>query len=75
MLQSTWRLVITGRMRMGANRCGGHEGCVPPVSHTPAGSVSKYYDKFVELWKNGDPELRPVVEDVWQRIARLVAER
>jgi eukaryotic-like serine/threonine-protein kinase len=30
-----------------------------------------HYDKFVELWKNADPELQPQVADVRRRIARL----
>jgi tetratricopeptide (TPR) repeat protein len=30
-----------------------------------------YYMKFVDLWKNADPELQPQVADVRRRIARL----
>jgi tetratricopeptide (TPR) repeat protein/tRNA A-37 threonylcarbamoyl transferase component Bud32 len=30
-----------------------------------------HYDKFVELWKNSDPELQPQVAEVRKRIARL----
>ena len=33
-----------------------------------------YYGRFMDLWKNADPELQPVVRDVKQRLARLVAE-
>jgi tetratricopeptide (TPR) repeat protein/tRNA A-37 threonylcarbamoyl transferase component Bud32 len=33
-----------------------------------------YYDKFVELWRNADPELQATVRDVQSRLARLVAE-
>jgi tetratricopeptide (TPR) repeat protein len=33
----------------------------------------EYYGKFVELWKDADPELQPKVEDVKRRIARLRA--
>jgi len=33
-----------------------------------------YYGRFVDLWKDADPELQPVVRDVKQRLARLVAE-
>jgi tetratricopeptide (TPR) repeat protein len=35
----------------------------------------EYYNRFIELWKNADPELQPQVEDVRARIARLVGER
>ncbi|MBI3983409.1 MAG: protein kinase, partial [Gemmatimonadetes bacterium] len=35
----------------------------------------EYYGRFVELWKNADPELQPVVSEVKQRMARLVGER
>ena len=35
----------------------------------------EYYDKFVELWKDADDELQPIVRDVRDRIARLVGER
>ncbi len=35
----------------------------------------EYYDRFVELWKDADEELQPVVRDVRARIARLVGER
>ena len=31
----------------------------------------EYYRKFVELWKNADPELQPKVTDVRRRLARL----
>ena len=34
-----------------------------------------YYSKFVDLWKNADPELQPQVRDTRQRLARLAAER
>jgi eukaryotic-like serine/threonine-protein kinase len=32
------------------------------------------YGRFVDLWKNADPELQPMVRDVRARIARLVGE-
>jgi tetratricopeptide (TPR) repeat protein len=35
----------------------------------------EYYGKFVELWKDADPELQPVVSDVQQRMARLAGEQ
>jgi tetratricopeptide (TPR) repeat protein len=41
------------------------------------GEVDKardYYGRFVDLWKNADPELQPLVRDVKQRLARLIAE-
>jgi tetratricopeptide (TPR) repeat protein len=34
-----------------------------------------YYTRFVELWKNADPELQPMVSEVKGRLARLVGER
>src|SRR5213078_3419516 len=33
-----------------------------------------YYGRFVDLWRNADPELQPLVRDVKQRLARLTAE-
>jgi tetratricopeptide (TPR) repeat protein len=35
----------------------------------------KYYNEFVELWTDADPELQPQVEDVRRRIASLVGDR
>jgi len=34
----------------------------------------EYYGRFVDLWKDADPELQRVVKDVRARIARLAAE-
>jgi len=34
----------------------------------------EYYNEFVQLWENADPELQPQVADVRARIARLVGE-
>jgi tetratricopeptide (TPR) repeat protein len=36
--------------------------------------ASDYYGRFVELWKDADPELQPGVREVRQRIARLAQE-
>jgi len=33
-----------------------------------------YYGRFVDLWKDADPELQPLVRDVKQRLAQLSAE-
>ena len=33
-----------------------------------------YYNEFVELWKDADPELLPQVEEARRRIANLVGE-
>ena len=33
-----------------------------------------YYGRFVDLWKNADPELQPLVLEVGGRVARLSAE-
>ncbi|HWP36045.1 MAG TPA: tetratricopeptide repeat protein, partial [Gemmatimonadales bacterium] len=35
----------------------------------------RYYGDFVDLWKDADPELQPVVREVKERMARLVGER
>ncbi|HEX9580530.1 MAG TPA: protein kinase, partial [Gemmatimonadales bacterium] len=34
----------------------------------------EYYGRFVELWKNADPELQPLVAQARERMARLVGE-
>jgi DNA-binding SARP family transcriptional activator len=34
-------------------------------------AAAQYYQKFVTLWKDADPELRPVVADVRRRLKRL----
>jgi len=36
--------------------------------------AAEYYGRFVELWKNADPELQPGVKEVRARIARLAQE-
>jgi tetratricopeptide (TPR) repeat protein len=33
-----------------------------------------YYGRFVDLWKDADPELQPVVRDVRARVAQLAGE-
>ena len=46
--------------------------------HEAKGDVDKaveYYNLFVELWENADPQLQPVVDDLRGRIERLVGER
>jgi tetratricopeptide (TPR) repeat protein len=35
----------------------------------------EYYGKFLDQWKDADPELQPVVRDVKQRMARLAGEK
>ena len=37
--------------------------------------AAQYYERFVELWKDADPELRPVLDEVRRRVARLSEER
>ena len=40
------------------------------------GDASKaipHYERFIELWKNADPELQPLVADAKKRLARLTA--
>ncbi len=34
----------------------------------------EHYANFVELWENADPDLQPIVQDIRERIARLVGE-
>lgn len=34
----------------------------------------EYYNRFVDLWRDADPELQPIVSDVKDRIARLAGE-
>jgi hypothetical protein len=33
--------------------------------------AASHYEKFVALWKDSDPELRPQVDEVRARLARL----
>ena len=33
-----------------------------------------YYNKLLDLWKNADPELQPIVADVKQRLAHIAGE-
>ncbi len=45
--------------------------------HEQRGDTAKaveYYNEFVELWRDADPELQPQVEDVKRRLAALVGE-
>lgn len=35
----------------------------------------EYYDRLIELWRDADPELQPIVEQVRGRVAALVGER
>jgi len=33
--------------------------------------AADYYTKFIDLWKNADPELQPKVADAKRRLAKL----
>jgi tetratricopeptide (TPR) repeat protein len=37
--------------------------------------AAQYYNEFVELWKDADPELQPQVTEVRKRLSALVGER
>ncbi len=37
--------------------------------------AANYYQKFVDLWRNADPELQPQVTDVKKKLARVVGEK
>ena len=37
------------------------------------GQAIAHYQRFVELWKNADPDLQPIVADVKRRLVRLTA--
>jgi tetratricopeptide (TPR) repeat protein len=36
--------------------------------------AKEYYEKLLDLWKNADPELQPIVKDTRDRVARLSRE-
>jgi hypothetical protein len=36
--------------------------------------ATEYYSKFVEVWKDADPELQPGVKEIRGRMARLAQE-
>ncbi|MBI4408142.1 MAG: hypothetical protein HY561_00445 [Gemmatimonadetes bacterium] len=37
-------------------------------------NVARHYARFVELWKECEPELRPLREDARRRLSRLSGE-
>jgi tRNA A-37 threonylcarbamoyl transferase component Bud32/tetratricopeptide (TPR) repeat protein/TolB-like protein len=41
------------------------------VAKGDARDAATYFTKFIDLWKNADPELQPKVAEVRQRLARL----
>ncbi len=40
----------------------------------PAASTAHHYARFVDLWKDADPELQPLVAEAEEHLARLRAE-
>lgn len=38
-------------------------------------ALAGFRGRLVDLWKNADPDLQPIVRDVKQRLARLVTEQ
>jgi serine/threonine protein kinase len=57
-----------------------HHGRVAPgATGTRGGAAAvpegvRYYERFVELWKDADPELQPAVREVRVRLAQLAQE-
>ena len=43
-------------------------------SHGEQDKAVEFYNQFVELWQNADPEFQTQVADTRERIARLVGE-
>jgi hypothetical protein len=37
--------------------------------------AADYYGRFINLWKNADPELQPQVKEIKDRLAKLVGEK
>jgi len=37
--------------------------------------ATDYYGRFINLWKNADPELQPQVKEIKDRLAKLVGEK
>ena len=51
---------------------------LPPATNTPASwlpweKAAEHYARFVDLWKDADPELQPRVEAAQRRIDLLFA--
>lgn len=40
-----------------------------------AADAARHYARFVEIWRDADPELQPVVRDVRDRLGRLLPDR
>ncbi|MCH7573872.1 MAG: tetratricopeptide repeat protein [Candidatus Marinimicrobia bacterium] len=59
----------------------GYERVFSPIAHLRSGEIyerlgdltaaREHYARFVELWQDCDPELRPLLEDARQRLAEL----
>jgi tetratricopeptide (TPR) repeat protein len=37
--------------------------------------AADYYTRLIKLWKDAEPDVQPIVDDVKGRVARLVTER
>ena len=59
----------------------GYEHVFSPIAHLRRGEIyerlgdltaaREHYTRFVELWQDCDPELRPLLEDARQRLAEM----
>jgi tetratricopeptide (TPR) repeat protein/tRNA A-37 threonylcarbamoyl transferase component Bud32 len=78
---TAYEAAVTGPR--GLRQVGGDSWNLPPAAkrlgelYEGKGNRDKaleYYGRFVDLWRDADPELQPAVQEVKQRMARLAGE-